>query len=253
MSSIFTKIINGEIPSYKVAEDDNYFAFLDINPLAKGHTLVVPKVEVDYIFDLDDEILKGLHIFAKRVAYALESVVECKRVGILVIGTEVPHAHIHLIPFQEERQMAITSDRISLNEQEMSEIATNISNALYSIVGKKTLVFGASLKEQRYSNKAIKLLNEYNHPIVAIGGRRGNVNDIDILTGHPEIEDIHTITIYMRKERQKDHEDYLLSLNPKRIIFNPGAENSAFASKARSKGIITEEACTLVLLRTGQY
>ena len=96
MASIFTKIIKGEIPSYKIAEDDRYYAFLDIRPLAKGHTLVVPKQEVDYLFDVEDELLGGAMIFAKRVAKALESVIDCKRVGVMVIGTEVPHAHIHL-------------------------------------------------------------------------------------------------------------------------------------------------------------
>ena len=98
MASIFSKIVKGEIPCYKITEDDNYLAFLDINPLAKGHTLVIPKKETDYIFDLDNETLAGLHVFSKKVALAIDKVIDCKRVGIAVIGLEVPHAHIHLVP-----------------------------------------------------------------------------------------------------------------------------------------------------------
>lgn len=130
MASIFSKIINGDIPCYKIAEDEQHIAFLDINPLAKGHTLVVPKREVDYIFDLDDADLQALHLFAKKVAMALDEVCDCKRVGVLVIGTEVPHAHIHLIPFQEERQMAITSERMSVPTSEMQAIAAAVSAAV---------------------------------------------------------------------------------------------------------------------------
>ena len=98
MATIFSRIIAGEIPSYKVAEDDNFFAFLDINPLVKGHTLVVPKKEVDYLFDIDDALLEKMMVFSKRTAKAIEKVVKCQRVGLTVIGLEVPHAHIHLIP-----------------------------------------------------------------------------------------------------------------------------------------------------------
>jgi len=130
VASIFTKIINGDIPSNKIAEDDKHYAFLDINPLAKGHTLVVPKQEVDYIYDLDDVALADLHVFAKKVAGALEKTCPCKRVGILVIGTEVPHAHIHLIPFQNESQMAITSPKMKFTAEEMSEIALKISGQI---------------------------------------------------------------------------------------------------------------------------
>ena len=101
MASIFSKIASGEIPSYKIAEDENYYAFLDIFPLAKGHTLVIPKKEVDYLFDLDDETLKGLSAFSKRVAKAIDKTIDCKRVGVVVLGLEVPHAHIHLIPLQQ--------------------------------------------------------------------------------------------------------------------------------------------------------
>ena len=102
MSSIFTRIIAGEIPSYKVAEDENYYAFLDINPLTKGHTLVVPKMEVDYIFDLDDKTLAGMMLFAKKVAAKIKQEIACKRVAVVALGLEVPHAHIHLIPIQSE-------------------------------------------------------------------------------------------------------------------------------------------------------
>ena len=103
MSTIFTKIIQGEIPSYKVAEDDRYYAFLDINPLTKGHTLVVPKQETDYIFDLDDRTLEGMIVFAKRIAKKIEAKIACKRVAVVVLGLEVPHAHIHLIPINSEK------------------------------------------------------------------------------------------------------------------------------------------------------
>ena len=129
MASIFTKIIRGDIPSYKVAEDEKHYAFLDINPMVAGHTLVVPKVEVDYIFDLDDEVLAGLNVFTKKVALAIEQVIPCKRVGVMVIGTEVPHAHIHLLPFQKESQFNITSPRIELSTEEMTAIASKVQKA----------------------------------------------------------------------------------------------------------------------------
>lgn len=133
MASIFTKIINGDIPSYRIAEDEDHYAFLDISPLAPGHTLVIPKVEVDYIYDLDDTQLANLHLFAKKVAKALDASMDCKRVGVLVIGTEVPHAHIHLIPFQEERQMAITSGKMTLSSEEMRGIAKKVSTQYDSL------------------------------------------------------------------------------------------------------------------------
>jgi len=123
MASIFTKIINGEIPCHKIAESDQFFAFLDIGPLAKGHTLVVPKKEEDYLFNLDDELLSAMMVFAKKVAAALEKTVSCKRVGLLVVGTEVPHAHIHLIPFQKESQMSLRSPKLDMPHDEMAELA----------------------------------------------------------------------------------------------------------------------------------
>lgn len=126
MASIFTKIINGEIPCYKVAETDDFLAFLDIRPLAKGHTLCIPKKEVDYIFNLDDETYSGLNLFAKKVAKALETHIECKRVGVLVIGTEVPHAHIHLIPFKQEVQMSILSPKVEITSKEMADLAAEV-------------------------------------------------------------------------------------------------------------------------------
>lgn len=135
MASIFSKIIQGDIPCYKIAESSDYFAFLDIRPLAEGHTLCIPKQEVDYIFDLDDETLTGLHLFAKKVAQALEACLECKRVGILVIGTEVPHAHVHLIPFQEERQMAITSPRVSVPEEVMEILSGRVRDKFLELQG----------------------------------------------------------------------------------------------------------------------
>ncbi len=130
MASIFSKIINGEIPSYKIAEDENYYAFLDIFPLVKGHTLVIPKKEVDYIYDLDDETLAGLNVFAKKVAKAIEKVIPCKRVGVLVLGTEVPHAHIHLIPFKTESEVCIKSPKLKLSKEEFEEIASKIKAKL---------------------------------------------------------------------------------------------------------------------------
>lgn len=117
----------------------------------------------------------------------------------------------------------------------------------------KTLVFGASLKEERYSNIAINRLRSYDYPVVAIGGREGEVLDVKILKGHPDLKDIHTITMYMGAERQSEHYDYLLSLNPSRIIFNPGAENQELSDLASDKGIEVVDACTLVMLSTGQY
>ncbi|HRW20904.1 MAG TPA: HIT family protein [Bacteroidales bacterium] len=130
MASLFTNIINGKIPCYKIAEDDNYFAFLDINPLAKGHTLVVPKQEKDYIFKHDDEILAGLMVFSKKVAIALESVVDCKRIGIAVLGLEVPHTHIHLVPLNSEADICFANKRISLSNEEFARIAKEVSSLL---------------------------------------------------------------------------------------------------------------------------
>lgn len=115
MASIFSRIVAGEIPCYKVAEDENYFAFLDISPVAKGHTLVIPKQEVDYIFDLDDETYVGLTRFAKRVAKAIEKAIPCKRVGVAVMGLEVPHTHIHLIPINKEADMNFSGTNFLLN------------------------------------------------------------------------------------------------------------------------------------------
>lgn len=126
MSTIFTKIINGEIPSYRIAEDENYYAFLDINPLAKGHTLVIPKKEINYIFGIDDELLGGLMIFAKKVALALEKVVECKRIGITVLGLEVPHAHIHLVPINGIFDIDFSKPKLKFTPEEFEMIASQI-------------------------------------------------------------------------------------------------------------------------------
>ncbi|MBE6306070.1 MAG: HIT family protein [Bacteroidales bacterium] len=127
MASIFSRIVAGEIPCYKVAEDDKYFAFLDISPVAKGHTLVIPKQEVDYIFDLDDDTYQGLMAFARRVARGLEQAVECKRVGVAVMGLEVPHTHIHLIPITTEGDMNFFRGKLSLPAEEMAAIAARIA------------------------------------------------------------------------------------------------------------------------------
>ena len=130
MASIFSKIIKGEIPSHKVAEDDNYYAFLDINPLAKGHTLVIPKKEIDYIFDLDDELLAGMQVFSKNVALAIEKVVPCKRIGIAVLGLEIPHAHIHLIPINSIDDINFGRSKLKLSDKEFADIAEKIRNQL---------------------------------------------------------------------------------------------------------------------------
>ncbi len=130
MASIFSRIVAGEIPCYKVAEDERFFAFLDISPVAKGHTLVIPKQEVDYIFDLDDETYCGLMAFARNVARALEGAVECKRVGVAVMGLEVPHAHVHLIPITTEGDMNFFREKLSLPAEEMTAIAARIAEKL---------------------------------------------------------------------------------------------------------------------------
>jgi len=128
MASIFTRIINGEIPCYKVAEDDRFMAFLDVRPLRPGHTLVVPKKEVDYIFDLDEETLAGMMVFARKVALAMKEVIDCKRIGIAVLGLEVPHAHIHLIPLTRETDLLFTNPRISVTDEENKRLAKAIGD-----------------------------------------------------------------------------------------------------------------------------
>ena len=130
MATIFAKIVKGEIPSYKIAENEKFYAFLDINPLVKGHTLVIPKEETDYLFDLDDQTIGDLHIFAKKVAKAIDKAIECIRVGVLVLGTEVPHAHIHLIPFNDESELNIKRPKLELSEDEFKKIAEDISSNL---------------------------------------------------------------------------------------------------------------------------
>lgn len=129
MSSIFTKIVNGEIPAYKIVEDDNFLAFLDVNPNAKGHTLCIPKQEIDKIFDMDDELYLGLMKFSKKVAAALEKTVPCKRIGIAVVGLEVPHAHVHLIPLNEMDEMRFIN-KVSLPKEEFEALAKEIQSNL---------------------------------------------------------------------------------------------------------------------------
>ncbi len=131
--TIFTRIINGEIPSYKVAEDDRFYAFLDINPMTKGHTLVIPKLaepESDYIFDLDDQLLADMIVFAKQVAVGMKKAIDCKRIGVAVLGMEVPHVHIHLIPLQKEGDMLFSNPKLKLEAAEMAEIANSIAVAI---------------------------------------------------------------------------------------------------------------------------
>ena len=127
MASIFSKIVNGEIPAYKVAEDENYLAFLDIFPVSKGHTLVIPKKEVDYIFDLEDDLYNGLQSFAKKVAVGLKKAIPCEKVGVLVLGLEVPHAHIHLIPMQNEADLLNFSNKLNFTPEEFQKIKELIS------------------------------------------------------------------------------------------------------------------------------
>jgi histidine triad (HIT) family protein len=128
MATIFTKIVKGEIPSYKIFEDEKFFAFLDINPMAKGHTLVIPKKEVDYLFDIDDNTIADMIVLSKRIAKAIEKAVTCKRVGMMVIGLEVPHAHIHLIPIQNEGDMNLSNKRVELSKEEFEQVAKDISS-----------------------------------------------------------------------------------------------------------------------------
>lgn len=130
MASIFTRIVKGEIPCHKICEDENYLAFLDINPLVKGHTLVIPKKEIDYLFDLDDELLAGMTVFAKKVAHAIGQVIDCKRVGVVVLGLEVPHAHIHLIPINSIYDTEFSRPKLKLTPEELKQIAEKIRSAI---------------------------------------------------------------------------------------------------------------------------
>ena len=127
MTTVFSKIVKGEIPSYRIAEDDRFYAFLDIFPLAKGHTLVIPKKEIDYLFDMEDELLAEMNVFAKKIARAIETVVPCKRIGVAVLGLEVPHAHIHLIPINSEADISFSRPKLKFSEEEFMKLAENIS------------------------------------------------------------------------------------------------------------------------------
>lgn len=128
MATIFTKIIKGEIPCYKIAENENYFAFLDINPLKAGHTLVVPKRETDYIFDLEDGYLAGMIVFSKKIAIAIKSAMPCKRIGVAILGLEVPHAHIHLVPMDTMEDINFRNPKLKFSPEEFKEIAAKISS-----------------------------------------------------------------------------------------------------------------------------
>lgn len=130
MGTIFTRIIKGEIPCYKIAEDDRYFAFLDINPLRAGHTLVVPKLETDYVFDLDDEQLKGLIIFSKKVAAAIKSAFPCNRIGVAILGLEVPHTHVHLVPMDSMEDINFKNPKLKFTPEEFREIAGKITSKI---------------------------------------------------------------------------------------------------------------------------
>lgn len=130
MPSIFTKIVQGEIPCHKIAESDDFLAFLDINPLAKGHTLVIPKKEVNYLFDLEDGLLSNILLFARKVAKALEAAVPCERIGVTVIGLEVPHAHVHLIPISNIGDMNFERPKLTVSHEELAELAAKIREKL---------------------------------------------------------------------------------------------------------------------------
>jgi histidine triad (HIT) family protein len=130
MATIFTRIINGEIPCYKVAEDDRYFAFLDINPLREGHTLVVPKQEVDYFFDIEDNDIEGIMVFSKKVAAAIRAAYPCNRIGIAILGLEVPHAHIHLVPMNSMEDINFKNPKLKFTPEEFKEISANIRKYL---------------------------------------------------------------------------------------------------------------------------
>lgn len=130
MAGIFSKIVRGEIPSYKICEDENYFAFLDINPLKEGHTLVIPKVETDYIFDLKDDLLGGMMVFAKKVALAIDQTIDCKRVGVAVLGLEVPHAHIHLVPLNDLHDIEFSKPKMKFSDEQFRATAKRISSAI---------------------------------------------------------------------------------------------------------------------------
>ena len=130
MATIFSKIIAGEIPSYRIYEDERYYAFLDINPLAEGHTLVIPKVETDYLFDLEDDLLADMMVFAKKVALAIDQTMDCKRVGVAVLGLEVPHAHIHLIPINDLHDIEFSKPKLKFSDQEFRATAGKISSAI---------------------------------------------------------------------------------------------------------------------------
>lgn len=127
MPTIFSKIVAGDIPCYKIAEDENYFAFLDINPLVKGHTLVIPKVEVDYIFDLEPSVLSGLMLFAQKVAHRIDAAVDCQRVGVAVIGLDVPHVHVHLVPLSGGGDLDFSREKLKLTPEEFIAIRDSIA------------------------------------------------------------------------------------------------------------------------------
>ena len=130
MATIFSKIVKGEIPSYRIYEDDRYYAFLDINPLAKGHTLVIPKIEVDYIFDLDDDLIGDMLTVSKKIALAIDKTIDCKRVGMAVLGLEVPHAHIHLIPINNLHDIEFSKPKLKFSDEEFLATAERISSAI---------------------------------------------------------------------------------------------------------------------------
>ncbi|SUB88528.1 purine nucleoside phosphoramidase [Porphyromonas macacae] len=139
MSTVFSKIIRGEIPCHKIAESDRYFAFLDISPVTVGHVLVVPKQEIDYIFDLEDDLLSGMMLFAKRIAVAQKNIFDCKRVAVAVMGMEVPHAHIHLVPMNKEGDLNFAKEKLNCTQEELAAIAERIRGEYDRLAGGKSL------------------------------------------------------------------------------------------------------------------
>lgn len=130
MATVFSKIVSGDIPSFRIHEDEFFYAFLDINPLVRGHTLVIPKIETDYLFDLEDDLLAGMMVFAKKVARAIDKTIDCKRVGVAVLGLEVPHAHVHLVPLQTLHDIEFSRPKLQLTKEEFEAIAGKISAAV---------------------------------------------------------------------------------------------------------------------------
>ncbi len=199
MATIFTKIINGEIPSYKVAEDDNFIAFLDINPIKRGHTLVVPKQDVDYIFDQDDEVLRDLIVFSKRVARGIDQAMDSARVGMSVIGLEVPHTHVHLIPIDTIADMDFGAPRPTISPEEMAATAKAIATAIDNESGSTEIVDGFDYKDYLalvliyVANTSEGLSEEEKRYILNQVGEKHYEKAFDFFNNHSEFEVVNKI------------------------------------------------------------